>query len=73
MKKELFLKIVSKIEQTGDDEFMAIYNSPNLIFPVVEKMNKTTAIDFAMWLDKNNHRIWSYEQLYGQFLFEKER
>ena len=29
-----------------------------------------TAIEFAKWLDKNNSRIYSYEQLFGQFTFK---
>lgn len=37
MTKEEFIKLVSKIDQTGEDEFKAVYNSPELFWKVFRK------------------------------------
>lgn len=37
MTKEQFIKLVSKVEQTQEDEFKAEYNSPELIWERVVK------------------------------------
>lgn len=36
MTKEEFIKLVSKIDQTGEDEFKAVYNSPEKIWRIIE-------------------------------------
>jgi hypothetical protein len=36
--KEQWLSLVSKVDQTFEDEFKAEYNSPELMFPVVQRL-----------------------------------
>jgi hypothetical protein len=51
MNKKEFIKLVSKIDQTFEDEFKAAYNSPELIW---EKVVKNLARkQFKGWTDEN--------------------
>lgn len=38
--KEQWLNLVSKVDQTFEDEFKAEYNSPELMFPLIQRLLK---------------------------------
>jgi len=40
MTKKEFLRTVSKIDDTGEDEFRAVYNSPEAIWPLFESLQE---------------------------------
>lgn len=40
--KEQWLKLVSKVDQTFEDEFKAEFNSPELMFPIVQRLLQQT-------------------------------
>lgn len=42
--KEQWLNLVSKVDQTFEDEFKAEYNSPELMYPVVHLLLKQNSV-----------------------------
>jgi hypothetical protein len=42
--KEQWLNLVSKVDQTFEDEFKAEYNSPELMFQVVQRLLKQCSV-----------------------------
>ncbi len=46
--KEQWLNLVSKVDQTFEDEFKAEYNSPELIFPVVQRLLKQCSVSGSL-------------------------
>lgn len=70
MTKKQFIKKVSKIDQTFEDEFKAEYNSPELIWKVLKKelaKNNKTIRDWQMWEDCILSFLRSEKTLRGKF------
>jgi hypothetical protein len=46
--KEQWLILVSKVDQTFEDEFKAEYNSPELIFPLMQRLLKQCSVSGSL-------------------------
>jgi hypothetical protein len=73
--KEKWVNLVSKVDQTFEDEFKAEYNSPELMFPLMQRLLKQCSVsgslplDFVAWysgMDEakilNAHERWKVER-----------
>lgn len=47
LEKEVFIKLVSKIDQTFEDEFKAEYNSPELIWEFLKQQEFKINFDYS--------------------------
>lgn len=57
--KEQWLNLVSKVDQTFEDEFKAEYNSPELMFPLIQQLLKQCNVMVSVFLvyNQNGHVI----------------